>query len=204
MRLLELNLGMGNLRSLQKAVEYCGAQVQLSDRPEEIKEADGLLLPGDGAFGRAMQEIHTRDLRHALEEYVQMGGPVLGICLGFQLLFEASEEFGQHQGLGFLPGRLLQFPSNLRVPHMGWNLTYLDTTSRLLRHLPEKAYFYYIHSYRLPGVYPFTTGVCHYGGEFTAIVERENLFGVQFHPEKSGNDGLQIIRNFLKIVEELS
>lgn len=204
MRLVELNLGMGNLRSLQKAVEYCGGRVLISDQATDIEKADGLLLPGDGAFGKAMEEIKKRQLLKALKNFVENKRPLLGICLGFQLLFTESEEFGHNTGLGFLEGSLKRFSKNLIVPHMGWNLTQLNTSSRLLQNLPQEAYFYYVHSYYLPSVSPYTIGICHYGEKFTAIVEKENLFGVQFHPEKSQKWGLEILRNFLKIVQEFA
>lgn len=203
MRIVELDFGMGNIRSLQKAFEHCGAQVDVSSDPFTIVGADALLLPGDGAFGKAIQELRQRQLLEPIKDFVASGRPVLGICIGFQLLFEKSHEFGTHTGLNLLKGEISRFDAaSLVIPHMGWARTQLNTNSRLLKGLPTEAFFYYVHSYRLPGIHPAAIGTCDYGGIFTSVVEQNNLYGVQFHPEKSQHWGLAIIRNFLNLVQD--
>lgn len=202
MRIVELDFGMGNIRSLQKAFEHCGARVDVSSDPVSIVGADALLLPGDGAFAKAMQELRQRQLLDPIKHFAASGRPLLGICIGFQLLFEKSHEFGEHAGLGLLKGEIQRFnDASLVIPHIGWARTQLNTDSRLLKGLPAETFFYYVHSYRLPGIHPAAVGTCDYGGIFTSVIEQNNLYGVQFHPEKSQHWGLELIRNFLNLVQ---
>lgn len=202
MHLALLNIGLGNIRSLQKAFEFCGANVTVTSDPSVIEKADALLIPGDGAFGRAMQGLEKLHLLQPIYQFAASGRPLLGVCIGFQLFFEGSNEFGEHNGLGLLNGTISNFDNkHLIVPHMGWSPTHLQPNQGLLRDMPNEAYFYYVHSFRLPGVHPYATGTCDYGGVFTAIVEHKNLYAVQFHPEKSTHWGLAILRNFLKVVQ---
>jgi glutamine amidotransferase len=194
---------MGNLRSVQKALEHVGATAIISDKPEEIAAAERLILPGVGAFGDAMRELQSRHLVEPIIEFIQRGRPFLGICLGLQLLFETGEEGGVHQGLGVIPGRVVRFdlPSEYKVPHMGWNrVTARQPHVPLLQGLPADPYFYFVHSYY---VQPQEAGLCRltcdYGGEFCAAVARDNLYATQFHPEKSQSHGLRLLENFSRL-----
>ncbi len=197
----ELNFGMGNIRSLQKAFEHLGQPVQVTDRADDIIKADAVLLPGDGAFGRAMSELQRLEMVEAVREFHQAQKPILGICIGFQLLFDSSNEFGSHKGLGFLNGGLRRLDAPGKpVPHMGWSETRFVNAGRLNQGIPEKVYFYYVHSFCVPGVHDSATAASNYGEDFTAVVEKDNLFGTQFHPEKSQRWGLKILENFISIL----
>ncbi|MDQ7041775.1 MAG: imidazole glycerol phosphate synthase subunit HisH [Rhodothermus sp.] len=204
-----IDYGIGNLRSLEKAFQAIGAEVLRTDRPEDLLQARRLVLPGVGAFGACMHELRHRGLVAPIHEAVRQGIPLLGVCAGLQLLFEESEEHGRHEGLGLLPGRIVRFPDTtsdgqrLKVPHMGWNTITYDHPAPLLKDIPDGAYFYFVHSYyavaaNSDDVLATTT----YGGiSFPAIVGRGHVFGVQFHPEKSQQHGLQILKNFLDLSE---
>lgn len=192
---------MGNLRSVQKALEHVGAQATISNDPDEIAAADRLILPGVGAFGDAMRELEARELIQPIIDFIAQDKPFLGICLGLQLLFEEGEEGGTHRGLGVIPGRVVRFdlPTDYKVPHMGWNRvqTQKGSAGPLLDALPENPYFYFVHSYF---VQPEDSSMCwlssDYGGEFCAAIARRNLYATQFHPEKSQLHGLQLLKNF--------
>lgn len=202
-----IDYGIGNLRSLEKAFQAVGAEVLRTDRPQDLVQAQRLVLPGVGAFGACMAELHRRALIAPIHDAVRQGIPLLGVCAGLQLLFEESEEHGRHKGLGLLPGRVVRFPETtadgrrLKVPHMGWNTIAHHRSSPLLKNVPEGAYFYFVHSYHATAenaddVLATTT----YGAvTFPSIVGRGRVFGVQFHPEKSQQYGLQILRNFLDL-----
>ncbi len=204
-----IDYGIGNLRSLEKAFQAIGAEVLRTDQPEDLLQARRLVLPGVGAFGACMNELRRRGLITPIHEAVRRGIPLLGVCAGLQLLFEESEEHGRHEGLGLLPGRVVRFPDTtpdgqrLKVPHMGWNTITYEQPAPLLKGIPEGAYFYFVHSYHAVAanaddVLATTT----YGGiSFPAIVGRAHVFGVQFHPEKSQQHGLQILKNFLDLSE---
>lgn len=199
--ILELDFGMGNIRSLEKAFEHHGADIRVSDRADDIKKADVLVLPGDGAFSKAMEEIRARGFLEPICEHVKKGKPLLGICIGFQILYEESEEFGNHKGLGFLPGKVERFPDSAGVvPHMGWSDVHMLKRDDFVKDLPEKTWFYFVHSYRVPTINEYTLASCDYAGEFTAIVRKENIIGTQFHPEKSQDMGLHLIDNFLEMI----
>ena len=190
---------MGNLRSVQKGIERVGGTARISSDPHEIASADKLILPGVGAFGDAMNEINRRDLASPIRDFVQSNRPFLGICLGLQLLFETGYEHGEHQGLGILPGEVVKFdvPAGLKVPHMGWNTVTRTSDAPILSEIDDGCHFYFVHSFYVrpedPSVVSLT---CDYGGEFCAMVWRDNLYATQFHPEKSQSDGLSLLRAF--------
>jgi glutamine amidotransferase len=195
-----IDYGMGNLRSVTKAVELYTEEVRVSDDPSSIASSRGLIMPGDGAFGLAMDNLRERGWIEPLLQYIRGGGFFLGICLGFQLLFSSSEEFGEHRGLDIIPGRVVRFRSDdLKIPHMGWNDVDIIGNSRFLEGISSGSYFYFIHSY-----YPEVSasdcilGMVSYGISFACIVGKGNLIATQFHPEKSHNTGLRIIENFVR------
>lgn len=194
---------MGNLRSVQKALEHVGASATITNDPNQIAEARKVILPGVGAFGDAMRELRARNLPESIVDTIQSGKPFLGICLGLQLLFETGYEGERHQGLGVLAGEVVRFPAtmNLKVPHMGWNQVRAERRDcKLLNDIPESAYFYFVHSYF---VQPTDTSnvwlTCDYGQSFCASIWRDNLFATQFHPEKSQRDGLKLLENFASL-----
>lgn len=194
---------MGNLRSVQKALEHVGAKATITSDPECISRAAKVILPGVGAFGDAMRELKSRHLVQPIVESIRGGKPFLGICLGLQLLFETGLEGGEYIGLGVLPGKVVRFdlPAALKVPHMGWNqVVERKPASPLLKGILPSAYFYFVHSYCVVPCDATTSWLeCDYGGSFCAAVWRDNLFATQFHPEKSQRDGLQLLRNFSEL-----
>jgi glutamine amidotransferase len=193
-----IDYGMGNLHSVSKAVERLGRQALVTSQEADIMDAAGAILPGVGAFGDAMDNLRESGLRDTVLRYAATGKPLLGICLGMQLLFTESEEHGLHQGLGLLPGRVVRFPQgDYKVPHMGWNRLKFERPSPLLDGLDE-GHVYFVHSYRAlpenPGDLLATTD---YHQPVTAIVGRSNVYGMQFHPEKSGELGMQLLERFV-------
>jgi glutamine amidotransferase len=201
--LLLIDYGIGNIRSLEKAFQAVGADPVRSDDPAAIARADKLVLPGVGAFGACAEEIRRRGLWEPVKAAADAGTPLLGVCVGMQLLFEASEEMGEHAGLGLLPGRVVRFDGAetngrpLKVPHMGWNTVHAMRPSPLLEGIADGAHFYFVHSYHAaPTREADVLGETEYGDPFPAIVERANVAGVQFHPEKSQDAGLRLLRNF--------
>ncbi|MCX7993691.1 MAG: imidazole glycerol phosphate synthase subunit HisH [Fimbriimonadales bacterium] len=197
-----VNYGMGNLRSVQKALEHLGAAARITNDPADLHSADAIILPGVGAFGAAMQRLNESGLTPALQRAIEGGKPFLGICLGLQLLFESSSESPGVPGLSLLKGRVVgfretpQFP--LRVPHMGWSrLRQARIDYPLWQGVPDGAYVYFVHSY-YPELHDeqLITAYCEYGVRFACAVGRDNLHAVQFHPEKSSAVGLQILQNF--------
>jgi glutamine amidotransferase len=205
MKLVIVDYGMGNLRSVEKALERLGSPPIISSKAEDLAEADGLIVPGVGAFGDAMQELERLELVEPLRAKVREGVPLLGICLGLQILFEESEEAPGVAGLGLVRGKVRRFvlPPNFKIPHMGWNSLSLSPSSRLFRGIPENAHVYFVHSYFVDPVDPQVIAArSDYGGPFTAAIEQGNLFGVQFHPEKSQAIGLRILANYTEIVAE--
>ena len=190
---------MGNLRSVQKGFEKVGYDATITSSPEEILQAEKLVLPGVGAFADAMHELRQRDLVEPLCEFVQSGRPFLGICLGLQLLFDRSYEGGVHEGLGILPGEVVRFelPAEFKVPHMGWNQAIINRPAPIFDGIAEGTHFYFVHSYyAVPQDDSVTTMQANYHRPFCAAVWRDNLFATQFHPEKSQSHGLRILRNF--------
>lgn len=198
-----VDYGMGNLHSVSKAVERLGYEYLITGDEVEIMRASSVLLPGVGAFGDAMSHLRDTGLDLVMRRAAGEGRPLLGICLGMQLLFDGSEEHGDHEGLGLLPGRAVRFPSGeLKVPHMGWNrLDFTRGGEPLLGGL-EEGHVYFVHSYHVElGEPGDLIASADYGLQVTAIVGRENVYGMQFHPEKSGELGMNLLRNFLKLSE---
>ncbi|MDR3237515.1 MAG: imidazole glycerol phosphate synthase subunit HisH [Spirochaetia bacterium] len=197
-----IDYGMGNIRSVVKAFELYTKDVQVSNDPSSIKKSSALILPGDGAFAMAMENLKKLGWAEPLKKYIEDGGYFFGVCLGYQLLFSSSEEFGCSDGLGIIEGHITRFPKNaLKVPHMGWNSVKFTGTSAFLDGLPDNSYFYFIHSY-----YPETAsrdcvlGEAEYGINFPCIIGRGKLIATQFHPEKSHRCGLMIVENFVRRV----
>jgi len=195
-----VDYGAGNLRSVEKALLAVGAAVRLTSHPADLERAERVILPGVGAFGDGMAGLHRRDLVEPLQRLAARGVPLLGICLGMQLLFESSEELGQHAGLGLLPGKVLRFPAGgLKVPHTGWNQLQPVQETPLLHGLQPGDYAYFNHAYYCqPAEPPDVLACTGYDLQFASVVGRGSLYGVQFHPEKSQAVGLQILRNFVE------
>lgn len=197
-----VDYGMGNLRSVQKGFEKVGAPAIISRDPEEIKRADRLVLPGVGAFPECMRNLSRLGLVPPILEFIQSGRPFLGICLGLQLLFDESEEFGLHEGFKVVPGRVKAFDRNmgLKIPHMGWNQVYYRKETPIFRGIENGSFFYFVHSYYVdPESESDIAAETDYGIKFTCAIARGNTFAVQFHPEKSQENGLKILTNFSKL-----
>lgn len=197
-----IDYGMGNLRSVVKAIEKYTDRVRVSSDPESINSSDGLVMPGDGAFGMAMENLREAGWIAPLKDYIRNGGYFFGICLGYQLLFSSSEEFGFHEGMNIIPGRVVKFRmKDLKIPHMGWNDVEIMRDSNFLKNISGEPYFYFIHSY-----YPevddmeWVLGQVEYGVKFPCIVGKGKLIATQFHPEKSHRVGLKIMENFVRAV----
>ena len=195
-----VDYGLGNLGSVTKAFRLLGAECRLVSEPAALLQADALVLPGDGAFGATMQEIRGRGQLQPLLEAARAGTPLLGICIGMQVLFEQSCEHGRHAGLGLLPGRVRRLETELPVPHMGWNSLRTTQPHPLLEHVRDGAYVYFVHSYFCEAPADVTLAVTEYGRELPAVVGRGNVLGVQFHPEKSQQVGLRLIESFVRLV----
>ena len=195
-----VDYGVGNLRSVEKALQAVGAQVDLTSDLQKILAAEKVVLPGVGAFGDGMAGLQERGLVKALQSLPSRGTPLLGICLGMQLLFEIGEEMGEHAGLGLIPGGVRHFPDRgLKVPQTGWNQITFSAESPLLAGLENGCYAYFNHSYYCePGAAADTIAQTDYGLHYTSVTGRGSLYGVQFHPEKSQSVGLQILRNFVE------
>ncbi|MEX2194718.1 MAG: imidazole glycerol phosphate synthase subunit HisH [Thermoleophilaceae bacterium] len=195
-----LDYGMGNLRSVEKALERVGRRAEVTNDHARIRAADALVLPGVGAFPRAMAEIRRLELDAVLRERVDAGVPVLGICLGMQLLFDGSEELGGAEGLSLLPGKVERLEADgLKLPQIGWNAVGWRNGSPLHAGLPDPCPFYHVHTFApRPSDPEIVLGTATYGGEFASAVGRGGVSGVQFHPEKSGPDGLALLANFAR------
>jgi len=196
---------VGNLRSVQKGFERVGAAASISRDAEEIASAPALVLPGVGAFTECMNNLRRYGLLEAVRDYLGSGRPFLGICVGYQLLFEESEEFGRSEGLGVLKGRCVKFPFpagvGMKIPHMGWNEACFQKKSRLFDGVPDKSDFYFVHSYYPVPDEDIVVSTTEYGETFASSVEKGNVFATQFHPEKSQRMGLRVLENFAKISE---
>ncbi|MFE0559402.1 imidazole glycerol phosphate synthase subunit HisH [Paenibacillus sp. FSL W8-0187] len=196
-----VDYGMGNLHSVSKAVERLGYKPLVTGEREEILAADGIILPGVGAFGDAMEQLRETSLDSVMKEAAESGKPLLGICLGMQLLFSRSEEHGKFEGLDILPGSVVRFTGgDYKVPHMGWNSLQFEKREHPLFAGLEEGHVYFVHSYHvLPEVQADLLAVTDYGQPVTAIVGRDSVYGMQFHPEKSGELGMSLLRNFLAL-----
>jgi glutamine amidotransferase len=192
-----VDYGAGNLNSVKKAFDYLCAEVVVTTQPETVATADKIVLPGVGHFS-ALGGLDNTGLRDAVLQGAKAGKPFLGICLGMQWLFEGSDEAPEFAGAGIFAGRCQQFPSSVKSPHVGWNSLAVREGSRLLHGVATDSFVYYTHSFRAP-VVAATTAATEYGAQFSAVVEQDNIFGVQFHPEKSWTVGLLILRNFCEL-----
>lgn len=195
----------GNMKSVEKALQLLGQETVVTRDPDEIYRADGVILPGVGSFGDAMENLRRFGLVEVIRRVTEQGTPFLGICLGLQLLFESSEESPGVEGLGLLPGKILRIPAGegLKIPHMGWNDITFPHPGRLFAGVEEHSYVYFVHSYYLKAEDPsIVTAVTRYGTGIHASVEKGNVFACQFHPEKSSDVGLQILKNFAAICAE--
>lgn len=198
-----IDYGRGNLRSVEKALLKLGYATQILENPQELERVDGIILPGVGAFADAMAALEEKGWIQPLLHYAESGRPFLGICLGMQVLFKIGEEHGEHQGLGLLPGRVVKFPVGRKVPHMGWNTLTQEKPCFLLEGIPDEAYFYFVHSYyALSEDREILAGTSDYGVRFPALLGRDNVWGAQFHPEKSSPWGLKLLENFGRWVSE--
>jgi glutamine amidotransferase len=194
-----VDYGIGNLGSVMKAFRHVGAPAVLTGDPQELRRADALVLPGDGAFGATMDEIRRRGLVDPLLAAAREGKLVLGICIGMQVLFEESEEHGRHEGFGLLPGRVRRLPEGLTVPHMGWNELTHARAHPLLDGVPDQGHVYFVHSYFCDAPAEVVLSWTGYGRDVAAVVGRDNVLGVQFHPEKSQAIGLRMVQNFASL-----
>jgi glutamine amidotransferase len=191
-----IDYGVGNLRSVERALQHAGAAPRLTSDPDELRRANGLVLPGVGAFGPALAKLEHGGLGRAVIELARKGMPVLGVCLGYQLLFEESEEHGRHQGLGLLPGRVVAVEGSARLPVIGWCRVRQVEWSPLWERVEDGSYFYFVHSYT-PKTVQGVIGASDHSP--AAAAARANIMGTQFHPEKSGDDGLRVYANFLAV-----
>ncbi len=200
-----IDYGMGNMGSVVQGFRMFTDDVQVSSDPESIRRSDALVMPGDGAFAMAMKNLRSGGWVEPLKKYIADGGYFFGICLGFQLLYSSSEEFGHSEGLNIIPGRIIRFPeSDLKVPHMGWNSVKLKGSSPFLEGIPDESFFYFIHSFHpVPVNDEWTLGEAEYGLNFPCIAGKGNLIAAQFHPEKSHKWGLKIVENFVKKVNSI-
>lgn len=199
-----IDYGMGNLRSVEKGFLMAGVDAEVTNSPHTVERADGVVLPGVGAFRDCMRELTDLKLTDAIVANISRGKPYLGICLGLQVLFSESEEFGTCRGIDIFRGKVLKFPrSDLKVPHMGWNVVNFQRDNPLLSGIPEGSYFYFVHSFYVsPDDSSIISATTDYGLDFTSMVWKDNVFAVQFHPEKSQTLGLRVLRNFGEIVKK--
>ena len=188
----------GNLKSVEKALLFLGEEAKITSDAEEILSADKIILPGVGAFGDAMEKLNSSGLSEVIREAVKRKIPLLGICLGLQLLFEASEESPGVEGLSVLKGKIKRIPDKegFKVPHIGWNSLKINPESRLFAGIPENSYVYFVHSYYLAAEEPIVAAKTDYVADIHAAVEKEQVFACQFHPQKSGDIGLKLLKNF--------
>ncbi len=199
-----IDYGAGNIQSVAKALRHIGCDCKVTKNKEEILASDGAVLPGVGSFGDTVDTMNAYGIKETVKEYIAGGKPFLGICLGMQLLFPESEESPGAEGLGIFEGTITRIPDGegLKIPHMGWNSLTVNPKSRLLKGIGEEPYVYFVHSYFLTAKdSELVAARTEYGVSIDAAVEKGNVFATQFHPEKSGETGLKILRNFAKIVE---
>ncbi|HEV1993528.1 MAG TPA: imidazole glycerol phosphate synthase subunit HisH [Candidatus Acidoferrum sp.] len=198
MKVTIVDYGAGNVPSVERALQRLGAESERTSSPECISKAEALLLPGVGHYAALVRALDEKTLRAPLVEAIHRGVPFLGICLGLQVLFKSSEEASQLQGLNLLPGIVSALPPGVKLPHMGWNQLMANRDSCLLAGIDAGAYFYFAHSYAALDSNGAAAATCSYGAEFAAVIEQENIYAVQFHPEKSGDPGARVLQNFLR------
>ncbi len=199
-----VNYNMGNLASVMNAFTKLGINAEVQDDPSKISGYNKLLLPGVGAFGDAMEHLRSNGMDKAIIDFAATGKPLLGICLGMQLLFDSSEEFGSNKGLGLISGTVVKFDEtkfdhSLKIPHMGWNEMFVQRDTPIFEGLPKDFYLYFVHSYHVVCDDKYAIGKTHYGYEFVSAVQKNNVYGIQPHPEKSHDNGLKILTNFAKL-----
>ncbi len=200
MKVTIIDYGAGNVPSVERALQRLGAESERTSSPEDISKAHALLLPGVGHYAALVRALDEQQLRTPLLDAIAHSVPLLGICLGLQVLFESSAESPQLRGLNLLPGKVCALPSTVKLPHMGWNQIAVNRSkSQLLAGIDSSAYFYFAHSFAAPDSNGSTIATCFHGASFAAIVEKQNIYGVQFHPEKSGDAGSRLLRNFLRL-----
>ncbi len=204
MKVAIVDYNMGNLASVKNAFLKIGAKPEIVKEGEKLKDFDKLILPGVGAFGDAISHLKQYALIEPILEFAKSGKPLLGICLGMQLLFDKSYEFGEHKGLGLIPGEVVPFDKSrfehrLKVPHMGWNELFVQKETSLFKGLPKAFYLYFVHSFHAVCDEKYVAGRTIYGYEFVSAVQNENVFGLQPHPEKSHENGLKILENFVRL-----
>ncbi len=198
-----VDYGMGNLRSVSKALEFVGCNVKITSNPRDLENAKGIVVPGVGAFGDAIHNLDRLGLLDTIVKLINQGKPYLGICLGLQILFEYGYEFGEHEGLGVLKGKVIRFQEkeNFKVPHMGWNQVWIKKTDGLFSNIQNGEFFYFVHSfYVVPADDKVIASTTDYINEFCSAVKTENIWAVQFHPEKSQKAGLKLLKNFKDFV----
>ena len=200
MNIAIIDYGVGNLCSVEKAFTSQGIDAVVTRDEKALREADKLVLLGVGAFGYAMESLRKLGFDRLVIEAADAGKPIIGICVGLQMMFEEGHEFGSHRGLGLLPGRVIKFPDNVRTPHVGWNQVEFKQGHPVFRDLPDHSFFYFVHSYYVePDDPSCVMGETEYGRRFASICGRDNIIGVQFHPEKSQAAGLTLLNNFARI-----
>ncbi len=204
MRTVVVDCGSGNLRSVVKALDHVGFKnVVISSDPDEVGRSDVLVFPGQGAFRNAMVNLIQADLVKPILRHIEAGKPFLGICLGLQILFERSYEHGKTEGLGVLKGEVVLLPRNVKLPHIGWNQVWIRKGSKIFEGIDDGDYFYFVHSYHVVPEEDVVASTTDYGIHFVSAIEKENLWGVQFHPEKSQKKGLRVLENFRRFCEEV-
>ena len=190
---------IGNLYSISKALERLGEKVVVTNQAQVIVEAEAVVLPGVGSFGKAMENLEKAEIKEAIRKNQESGKPLLGICLGLQLLFEKSQESPRKKGLSLLSGKVVKLPPTNKIPHTGWNRVYFKKDSPLTRDIPQGRFFYFAHSfYVLPEDFQTVVGICNYNVAIPAIVNQDNIWGFQFHPEKSSVWGMKILENWVR------
>ncbi len=198
-----VDYGLGNLRSVSKALETTGARVEVTSNPEKIAKARVLVLPGVGAFSRGMENLERLCILPEILKLARDGKPILGICLGLQLLFTKSEEHGSHRGLDIIKGRVKKFNPGMKIPHIGWNMVEkLSNGAKVFDGIPDESYFYFVHSYYVePEDEKIIVATTEYGRNFASAINKDNIWGTQFHPEKSGEPGLKFLDRFCRGAE---
>ncbi|WP_024954330.1 imidazole glycerol phosphate synthase subunit HisH [Sulfurospirillum arcachonense] len=199
-----IDYNMGNLRSVINLFEKINTKIEVIKDPDQLKNFDKVILPGVGAYKDAMENLNSNGMKESILEFSKSGKPLLGICLGMQLLLDSSEEFGFTQGLGLIPGIVKEFDKSkfdhkLKVPHMGWNELFVERDSKLFEGMSKEIYLYFVHSFHATCKDEYVIGKTFYGYDFASAIEKDNIYGVQPHPEKSHDNGLKILQNFTKI-----